>query len=720
LTSGYADRARGTVNDADPPRSAMTLPTPSSGYSPTERTIGGRHEVHLIEFTMLEEHHYSAILGYLHAAIRTEPDLERALDVHKHIERTLPAELEAAYERILRAMDSPALVAFTVYFWNRPQSIELARRIARRWPDCAIVFGGNDVTHQQQPLFDEAPFTRVLVHGEGELRFRDVCRVLLLAQGSLAEIDGISYRDHLGELVSTPEAARITDLETVPSPLLSDVYTDDQLHRTRLIIYETNRGCPYSCNFCFWGGATKSKVRQFSMDRIRAELTRIVGAAREGASLFIADANFGILGRDLEIAQFFVQLCLQHGKRLTLMTNWAKNSNSKVVEIATVLHQHGMAGAITLSAQSFDERTLQIANRSNIKHDRYRTLQLEFRARQIPTYTDLIWGLPGESLATHLAGVEQVLQAGGCPVVYPLLLLNNTEYASDTFGRTHRLQTRHMPCDISDPTLAATVVVGHDELSYEQWRRGMQYIAGVALFAKSAMRCTLRYLSACTGIRIVDMVDVLMTHIDGPGFAACPELTAVQANHREALDHPERLDETLIDGILGQQKTVLEDLHYQAMMYLVLDDAQRQRAVLREASALIVESFGLDGVPGLGDLPGVHSVDMVGGTMWRAGSAPRPLTGMFAVSGRALGLLVEHGDVPAWDFDPAAPVISGRSTARPDRVGYWNTAYAMSLLRGARRLLFDAETRLVFGAGRGTAAAPASGERLVSRERLVG
>ena len=63
------------------------------------------------------------------------------------------------------------------------------------------------------------------------------------------------------------------------------------------------------------------------------------------------------------------------------------------------------------------------------------------------------------------------------------------------------------------------------------------------------MRCTLRYLSACTGIRIVDMVDVLMTHVDGPGFTACPELTAVQASwpgiKAWARANPKRVNEML-------------------------------------------------------------------------------------------------------------------------------------------------------------------------------
>lgn len=666
---------------------------------PQSTSSTARYEVHLVEMTMLEEHHYSAILGYLHAAIRTDPELDRMLEVHKHIPAEGAAVLEESLTRTLAAMDHPDLVALTVYFWNRPQAVELARRVHERWPDCAIVFGGNDVTNQTGPLFEEAPFTTVLVHGEGELRFREVCRALLLGTVSLAEIGGISYRDG-EELVTTPDRGRIDDLELVPSPLLTDVYEDRALATTRLIIYETNRGCPYSCAFCFWGGATKSKVRQFSMERIEAELDRIISLAHDGASLFVADANFGILGRDLEIAELFVRLCHKYGKRLTFMTNWAKNSSSKVVDIATVLHQHRMAGAITLSAQSFDLPTLKIANRSNIKLDRYRLLQAEFRARHIPTYTDLIWGLPGEDLATHLSGVEETLQAGGCPVVYPLVLLNNTEYSTATFQAGHPITVRRMPCDISDPSLEADVVVGHEKMSFDDWVLGMRMFSAVSLWAKAAMRCTLLYLSSISGVRLVDMVRTLLDQVDTVGLASAPELTELQAHHENALRHPHGVDFSVVDTILGERKSVLEELHYQAMMYRVLDDGDRQRAILAEATRLIVDKFGLAGLPGLGDVKGVHSLDLVGGTMWRAGNSRAPLTAMFAITGRALSILQEFGVLPDWNHDPDAPVVSGRSRARPERVGYWNTAYALSLLRGARRLHFDADTMLIYGGRR--------------------
>lgn len=412
--------------------------------------------VHLVELTLLDEHRYSPTLGYLHAALAAAPDVAPGVEVAKHVVPATAQGEDALLEAVLPGDPQAGfVVAFTVYFWNRSQTVAAAARIKAARPEALIVLGGNDVTNQQHALFVEAPAVDVLVHGEGELRFVELCRNVLAGRDPIEGVLGVSaVRD--GAVVTTPAAERITELDSIPSPLLSGVYDDADLAGTRMIIYETNRGCPYSCAFCFWGGATNAKVRQFSLERITAELERIVRAASPNAHLFVADANFGILRRDMDIVRVFVDLCAKYGKQIVFMTNWAKNSNSQVVEIAEVLHSRGMLPGVTLSAQSFDTHTLQLAHRGNIKSDRYDTLLTEFRERGIPTYTDLIWGLPGETLPIHLAGIERVLQAGGCPVMWPLLLLNNTEYASDTFGPSTLWSSSTAPATSASRTWSLT------------------------------------------------------------------------------------------------------------------------------------------------------------------------------------------------------------------------------------------------------------------------
>ena len=657
--------------------------------------------IHLVELTLLDEHRYSATLGYLHAALAAAPDVARRVDVHKHIP---PATADGQASLLAAVLpddpDATFVVAFTTYFWNRPQTMAAATEIKAARPNAVIVVGGNDVTNQQHAVFEEAPEVDVLVHGEGELRFVELCRNILHGRDPIQEVLGVSaVRD--GSVITTPAAERIKELDSIPSPLLDPIYDDADLAGTRMIIYETNRGCPYTCAFCFWGGATNTKVRQFSIERIAAELERIVRAARPNAHIFVADANFGILRRDMEIVQIFVDLCEKYDKRIVFMTNWAKNSNSQVVEIAEVLHSRGMLPGVTLSAQSFDTQTLQLALRGNIKPDRYDTLLTEFRDRGIPTYTELIWGLPGESLATHLAGIERVLQAGGCPVVWPLLLLNNTEYASDTFGAQHPLVVEHRPGDVSKPQLVAGVVVGHPDLSKEDWVRGNLHYAATGAFAKVSMRCTLRYLSHVGGVRIVDLVDAIIDLIDA-GEVPCAGLTEVHHNHAEALDDPAKFDEELLLSILGE--ATHEELYYQAMVRLLLRDASQHREVLEWVSKELIERFGLAGRPGIELLSGVRMLDLAGGSIWRSSLVGKRLSGFFAVHPRALAVLVESGDVPDWGFDPDADAVYGRFVSPREWArnaqgrGMWLSTVDLMLTQGFGRLLWDGEVVLLSGA----------------------
>lgn len=106
------------------------------------------------------------------------------------------------------------------------------------------------------------------------------------------------------------------------------------------------------------------------MERVQAELEMIIRHVSPGTVLFVADANFGLFPHDADIAELIIDLCTRYGKRILVMTNWAKKkTNDRVLEIATRLYRAGLCGAITLSAQSFDQEVLDIAHRSNIRLD---------------------------------------------------------------------------------------------------------------------------------------------------------------------------------------------------------------------------------------------------------------------------------------------------------------------------------------------------------------
>ncbi|MFJ5306822.1 radical SAM protein [Streptomyces sp. NPDC088350] len=644
----------------------------------------------LVEFTAMHGVRYSVTLGYLKATSVADPALDNACDFRISVREQSGGEQATA--ELLDSWDEPFVVALTVFFWNRAQSLELARQVKERWPDCRVVVGGNDVSHQQEPLFAEAPWVDVLVHGEGELRFRDLLHCYL-ADGDLATIPGISYWAD-GAVVTNPDADRITDLEQIVSPILTPVYSDEEITGSSMIVYETNRGCPYRCAFCYWGGATNSKVRQFELDRIFAELDRLIRLMPTDATLFIADANFGILARDRQIAERIVELSKRYDKRLIISTNWAKNSNERIVEIASMLHAADLTGAITLSAQSFDAEVLKIANRSNIRTDHYRRLLTRFRELDVPTYTDLIWGLPGETYDSYLNGIEEVLSAGGSPVIYPLLLLNNTEYSRESFKDEHALRTRWMPGDITNPELVADVVVAHEAMTPEEWVNGMEFRVAMTLFQKILLRCALRVIHATTGVRMVELCTRLRSFL----LDDCPDpfLRAVARNIAVAYRDPAAVDMPLLKTVIGDQIVVPEEVHFQAMLCRAVS-TERATADLLNAAVdhlcdwLADSGFDVDRVL----VDGALSLDIAATTILRASLRGELVEAEFAVPKQGWNLLVEAGDVPSsLDGSGEGTIVRGTVWAPPRWVHYPISVYALSIWHGTGRPLHDLQFAL--------------------------
>lgn len=661
-----------------------TIHVTSTG-NPSTPTPATKKSVQLVEFTAMHGVRYSVTLGYLKATAIADPVLDEACEFRISVREQSGGE--QAVTELLDSWDEPFAVALTVFFWNRAQSLELARQVKQRWPDCRVVVGGNDVSHQQEALFAEAPWVDVLVHGEGELRFRDLMHCFL-AGGDLAAIPGISHWAD-GAVVTNPDADRITDLDQVVSPILTPVYSDEEITGSSMIVYETNRGCPYKCAFCYWGGATNSKVRQFDLDRIFAELDRLIRLMPTDATLFIADANFGILARDREIAEKIVELSRRYDKRLIISTNWAKNSNERIVEIASMLHTADLTGAITLSAQSFDAEVLKIANRANIRTDHYRRLLSRFRELDVPTYTDLIWGLPGETYDSYLGGVEEVLTAGGSPVIYPLLLLNNTEYSRESFQDKYQVKTRWMPCDVTNPELVADVVVAHDVMTAEEWVRGMEFRVAMTLFQKVLMRCALRVLHSTTGVPMVELCQKLWSFLLND--CADPFLRAVARNVAATYQEPAALDMALLKTVIGDQIIVPEEVHFQALLCRAITTERTTTDLLNAAVDWLCTSLAESGTEVDRVLvDGALSVDIAATTILRASMRKDLAEAEFALPRQGWNLLVTSGDVPSsLDASGQGDTVHGTVWAPPRWVHYPISVYALSIWHGTGRPLHD-------------------------------
>src|SRR5690606_32270922 len=241
----------------------------------------------------------------------------------------------------------------------------------------------------------------------------------------LADVPGLSFRDG-DRVVRTAPRERIADLNTVPSPVLLGIYEGflPAGGGPGGLNIETNRGCPYGCTFCDWGSATLSRVRKFDLDRVFAELEWC--ARNKVQTVGIADANFGIFERDVEIAERIAELKATYGYPKNIGNNYAKNTVKHLSKIIEIFTDAGITAEGKMSMQSFDSETLTIIRRKNIKVEKYDELAVEFRRNRLPLSVDLMLGLPGSTPETFRNDLQACIDRDVRALIQPTMLLPNS------------------------------------------------------------------------------------------------------------------------------------------------------------------------------------------------------------------------------------------------------------------------------------------------------
>jgi len=320
---------------------------------------------------------------------------------------------------LVASLDTPAIFGFSSYVWNANYNLQLAKAIKTEYPDCIIVFGGPGVPDADSDFFTNHPWIDYLIHTEGEQSFANLLETLLKGPCK----SHVSIRSN-----------RTKSLDTIPSPYLSGVF-DSVLAEAKSqgviinALIETNRGCPFKCTFCDWGGLTFSKIHCFELDRIKQEITWL--GRNQIEMLSLADANFGIFPeRDLEIARWAIRTKQEYGFPKYFDTSWTKNTKPETIETAKLLMQAGMLRKFVMSLQTLDTETLSNIKRRNIDGSKFSQL---IEDRSVSVSTELIVGLPGETLTSYKQGVCQLIDNEIKIITNPLTLLPNSEMSTPTY-----------------------------------------------------------------------------------------------------------------------------------------------------------------------------------------------------------------------------------------------------------------------------------------------
>ena len=328
----------------------------------------------------------------------------------------------------------PDVLAFSVFGWSYHPFGAIAETYKQIRPDGWVIFGGTHVAHQAERVFRQYPDVDIVVNTEGEFVFRDLLRAFLADRSprELSDVGGISFSPSPGEIVTVDAPERVQDLDSIPSPFLTGAIplTDHNGEfRYDVALMETNRGCPYRCAFCFWGGAVGQKVRTFSMDRLSAEIE--VFARHKVHTIVLCDANIGLLPQDLDFVEEVIRIRNRYGYPKAVEGSWAKNKSKVFYDIVTRMKQEGMRSSFTLALQTLNDPALDLMHRRNMKVNEWEDLVAWLRTEGLDCYAELIWGSPGETVDSFFEGYDRLAKHMTRIAVYPLLLLPNTEYAQD-------------------------------------------------------------------------------------------------------------------------------------------------------------------------------------------------------------------------------------------------------------------------------------------------
>lgn len=335
--------------------------------------------------------------------------------------REISSRLFVYAERLLEAIRiaPPDVLMLSNYVWNEALSHYLFRAAKAANPNILTVLGGPNISLEparQIAYLDKHPFIDVYALGEGDFLAHHIVQTFLDAGKSAKRLGAIGlpsavFRDPQGNAAIDETKPRHKEVEEIPSPWLSGI--QDEFFDGKLApMIETNRGCPFSCTFCVQGTKYYSKIHNFSVERIKEEITYIAKRIRSHSpnmgTLRIADSNYGMYERDIDISGHIGQMQRDYAWPTFIDATTGKNKPERIIKSV-----EKVGGALVLyqAVQSLDEEVLRKVKRDSIKLEAYKALEVHMRGRGLRSVSDLILGLPGESLASHLRGLHQLLDS---------------------------------------------------------------------------------------------------------------------------------------------------------------------------------------------------------------------------------------------------------------------------------------------------------------------
>src|SRR5215468_7499800 len=151
-----------------------------------------------------------------------------------------------------------------------PLTIRVAGELKRLHPESTVALGGPQASVVDLSTMRAYPFIDLVVRGEAEQTLPQLLDALD-SGSSMVSVPGVTFRQG-GEVLRTPDAPLILDLDSLPFPAFH-LFPDVRF--CRHFPMELGRGCPFACTFCSTNDFFRRRFRLKSPEHMIAEMRRV-------------------------------------------------------------------------------------------------------------------------------------------------------------------------------------------------------------------------------------------------------------------------------------------------------------------------------------------------------------------------------------------------------------------------------------------------------------
>lgn len=313
------------------------------------------------------------------------------------MEFTLDDRAQDIAEQLL-AME-PVLIGFSVYIWNVSLLTEVALIIKAVKPSVILVVGGPEVSYEweQQAICHTVDY---VVAGAGEYTFPPLLEKLFTSPISMSRQKEIPLHKFIA---ADPRALHKLDTLTLPSA----EYSDEDI-RHRHVYFEASRGCPFKCEFCL--SSLDVSAFPFPLEKVIASLEKLW---ERGLRRFkFVDRTFNLAPKvSTQILDWFLEKNTQTGD--AFFTHFEMIPDRLPPSIRERLRKFPKGSLqLEIGIQSWNESVQALISRKQDNTQTEENLRYLLTETHAHLHTDLIIGLPGETLESLAAGFSRLWRLG--------------------------------------------------------------------------------------------------------------------------------------------------------------------------------------------------------------------------------------------------------------------------------------------------------------------